>query len=312
MKRILFAAVVLALAGVLSASIAFFVSEREFVIVTEFGRVVQVIKEPGLAFKKPGFINRLYRLDKRTQILDTQIIQLLLGDKNPVIMSCYVLWRIKDPQQFFIRLQNPAAAAAKLEAMVTSNLGGVLGDFSLSDILKVREIGSASITSLLEIEHHVREKTNTSTQAEYGVEVLDVGIQRLSYPAQVTEAVYQRMRAERRKEANKIRAEGREEATKISARTNKEAAEIYSKAKEKAEIIKGEGDRAAMETYAKAYGRNQEYFRFTKSLELYSNVLRMNSLLVFSTESGLFSYLGKDSMETASGSALPRGADVRD
>jgi len=274
-------------------SVVFTVSEREFAIVTQFGKVVQIITEPGLAFKKPGFANRIHRLDKRTQIMNTQIIQLLLGDKNPVVLSCYVLWRVKNPEIFFTRLQNTSAADSKLDAMVTSNLGNVLGDFSLVDILKVTSHGFATSSSLLEIEHRVCEKTNASSVEQYGIEVRDIGLQRFAYPSQVTEAVYQRMRAERRKEANKIRAEGREESTKIRAHTNKEAAELYSKAKEQAEIIKGEGDRVAMQTYANAYGKNQEYFRFTKSLELYSNVLEMNSLMVFSTESGLFSFLGE-------------------
>ena len=307
MKHALIAFAGIALIATLAYSSLFFVSEREFAIVTQFGKVVQVIEEPGLALKKPGFFNRVYRLDKRTQILDTQVIQLLLGDKNPVVLSCYVLWRVKTPQQFFIRLQNPQAAASKLEAMVTSNLGGVLGDFKLSDILKVTDYGVATSTSLMEIERLVLEKTNTSALTEYGIEIRDVGIQRLAYPAQVTEAVYQRMTAERLKEANKIKAEGREESSKLRARTRKEAAEIFSKAKEEAEISKCEGDRVAMETYASAYGKNQEYFRFTKSLELYANVLQMNSLLVFSTDSGLFSYLGHVDFSQTTATSTTRG-----
>jgi len=261
MKKMFLFLLIFFLFAITVSSVSFFVSEREFVIVTQFGQVVQVIKEPGLAFKKPWFINQVHRMEKRTQVLDTQIIQLLLGDKNPVILSCYVLWRIKDPQQFFIRLQNPLTAASKLEAMVTSHLGGILSDYSLPNILKVAQYGMATSSSLMEIERQVREKTNASTLIEYGIEVKDIGIQRLAYPSQVTEAVYERMRAERRKEANKIRAEGLEQATKIRARTDKEAAEIFSKAKGEAEVIKGEGDRVAMETYAKAYGKNQEYFQ---------------------------------------------------
>lgn len=274
--------------AILLYSMSFTVTEREYVIITEFGKIVQVIKQPGLYFKKPGFTNRVNRIDKRTQILNTQIIQLLLGDKNPVIISCYVMWKVADPELFFTRLQNFTVASSKLEAMITSHLGGILGDCNISDILKVSK--DISVSSLSDIEKKILEVTNGDTKKEYGIEIEDIGIRRLSYPSQVTDAVCQRMSAEREKEANKFRAEGKEEAMKIRARTDKEATELFSKAYEKSETIKGEGDKIAMKTYADAYSKNREYFKFTKSLEIYTNVLVMNSMLIFSTESGLFSY----------------------
>lgn len=297
MKRVLCYLAASALVCGLVWSVTFTVSERDFAIVTRFGRVAKIVESPGLCFKLPLFLDRVTKLDKRVRILNTKVVQFLLGDKNPVILSSYVLWRIKNPNTFFIRLQTSAAAERKIEDMITSQTGSTLGEFVLNDILKASETEGASPspdtggTRLPEIEKRVRDASSSLAVEKYGIEILEVGISRLAYPGPVTEAVYGRMRAEREKEASKFRAEGEEEATKIRARTDKEVAEILSVAYEESETIKGEGEKEAMRTYSEAYGRNLEFFRFTKALEIYTKALKENSLLVFSSKSGIFSYL---------------------
>jgi membrane protease subunit HflC len=118
-----------------------------------------------------------------------------------------------------------------------------------------------------------------------------MGIQRITYPAVVADAVYNRMRAEREKEAKKYRAEGTEAAAKIEAETDRKVTEILAEAYKKSELIKGEGDREAMAIYSDAYGKHREFFEFLESLKTYEKVLKTKSTLVLSTESDLFKHL---------------------
>ena len=118
-----------------------------------------------------------------------------------------------------------------------------------------------------------------------------MGIRRLAYPSIVEQSVYDRMRAEREKEAKKYRAEGAEEATKIQAQTDLEVSKIMAEAYRDAQILKGMGDKEAMRIYAEAYGQDPEFYEFLKSLDIYKETLRKNATLILSTDSDLFKYL---------------------
>lgn len=264
----------------------FTVSGKEYVIVTQFGKTVRICTEPGLYFKLPGFLQKVNRIDRRVHIFNTQIIQLLLGDKNPIVLSCFVCWKVDDPLLFFQSLLNHENAKQKLEDMINSQLGNVLGDYSLNQI-----INTTKPIKLDEIEAKIAENANTKSRDKYGIKILKVGLRYLAYPQIVSDAVYKRMKAERQKEAKKYRAEGYERATKIEAETDREVAQIISDAKRRAEIIRGEGDKEAIRIYADAYSKNEDFFRFIKSLELYKNIFKSNSTLVLSTRSELFKYL---------------------
>ncbi len=271
---------------------AFKVNQYEYAIVTQFGKPVQTITDPGLNWKWPGFINVVNRLDRRIKIFRTQPIQLLLGDKNPIIVTCYLCWRIFEPLNFFESLTSPEMAEQKLGDMVNSQLGSVLGDYSLDKIINTSE----RKVKLSEIEQKIMEQANEKTKAKYGIEIVKMGINRLNYPAIVADAVHQRMRTEREKEAKKFRAEGREEAAGIEADTDLTVAKMLADADKQAEIIKGEGDREATRIYAEAYSEDEAFFEFMKSLETYQEILKEKSTLVLSTDSELFKYLDSREM----------------
>jgi membrane protease subunit HflC len=289
-KRIILSGIVILIFSLAYLS-SFTVSEKEQVIITQFGRPVKIVKEPGLHFKLPGFIQTVNRFDRRTDIFKTQPIQLLLGDKNPIILTCYLAWKIGNPLTFFQSVGNSESGARKLSDMVNSQLGSILGDYSINNIINTEP----RKVKLSEIEELLLRNSNERARGKYGIEIVKIGLRRIVYPSIVSESVYERMKSERRKEANKYRAEGREEAVKIKARADKEVKELLAEAYRKSEIIKGEGDSQSMRIYAEAYGKDPEFFQFLKSLETYKDILKEKSTLILSTESELFKYLNLES-----------------
>lgn len=278
---------------ILGLSSIFTINEKEYGILTQFGKPIKVIRKAGLHFRLPGFIQKVNRLDRRMDIFKTQPIQLLLGDKNPIIVTYYVCWRIQDPLLFFQSLISRNIAEQKLSDMVNSKLGSTLGDYTIEDIINT----DAERVQLEEIEATIMESSNEKTKEKYGIEIVSVGIRRINYPSVVADSVYERMRAERRKEATKYRAEGKEEAAKSMAQTDKETANIKSQAYKEAEVIKGKGDKESIKIYAETYGKDPELFDFLKSLETLRKTLKKKGTLILSTESELFKYLDSQNPE---------------
>jgi len=267
-------------------SATFSVREFESAVVTRFGRPVQIADGAGLHFKIP-FIDNVAKFEKRTSSFETKPIQLLLGDKSPIILNCYIAWKIDDAKLFFEVVGYSSEAKQKLNGMVTSELGIVLGDYSMKNIIST----VPGDVKLVEIEQKIKSFANKNAEEKYGIKIVQVGIERIAYPNVVVETVYDRMKSERKKEAAKLRAEGREEAMKIKVEADKTAKEIEAKAYKMAEIEKGEGDRAAMKIYSEAYQKDPEFFDFLKSLETYKKILNSETTLILSTESELFKYL---------------------
>jgi len=278
----------------LFASLVYFsvftIDEKSFAVITQFGKPVRVIAEAGLYFKLPGFMERVNRLDRRIDIFKTQPIQLLLGDKNPLILNSYVCWRIYKPLLFFQSLITPDIAKQKLSDMINSLFGSTLGDYTIGNIINT----DATQVKLQEIESKIMKGADEKSREKYGIEIISVGICRINYPSIVANSVYERMKAEREKEAKKYRAEGREEASKIIAKTDKEVVGIRAYAYKKAEIIKGKGDKESIKIYAEAYGEDPELFDFLKSLQALKEILKNKSVLVLSTESEVLKYLGNE------------------
>ena len=287
MKKAVIILTVLGAVIVLLPLSLFTVKAGEAAVVTRFGKPVATITEPGLRWKLPGFLNRVHRFDARVEVFNTQPIQLLLGDKNPIIITTYVAWRIDDPLLYLRSLVRRQTAQGKLSDMVVSALGAALADYTLDHIINARQ----EEVKIAELERRVLDSAAAQAREKYGVEVLRVGVRRLSYPSIVAEAVYNRMRAEREKEALKYRAEGTEAAAKIEAATDKEVSEIMAEAYKQAEIVKGQGDQAATRIYAEAYSKDTEFYDFLKSLELYRKTFKPGTTLILSSDSELFRYL---------------------
>ena len=212
---------------------------------------------------------------------------MLLGDQNPIIMTCYVCWQINNPLVFFQSLATNEIAQEKLADMVNARLGSILGDYTLPQIINTdpKEI------KLSEIEKRILQECDRQARDQYGLRVVDMGIRRITYPTIVTESVYNRMKAEREKEAKKYRAEGDEEAAKIEAAADRQVSDILSEAYRKSEGIKGEGDKESIRIRGEAYSRAPEFYQFLDSLETYRKILGRDTTLILSTDSELFRYL---------------------
>lgn len=280
--------------GVLAVLVGYFslfsVAENELVILTRFGRPSRIIEHAGLQIKLPGFFENINRFNKRSDLFETKPTQLLLGDKKPIIISCYVLWKIYDPLLFFQAMGQTSNAVLKLGDIVNSKLSIVLADYTIDNIINT----DAQKILLDEIEKQITETANKNSIRKYGIKIQRTGVKRLAYPSVVINSVYERMRSERIKEADKIKAEGYEAAEKISIEAQKQAQEIKAKAQKQALILKGEGDKQAMEIYTKAYREGGEFFTFLRSLETYSSILGKDTTLILSTDSELFKYLQLD------------------
>jgi len=287
MKAKFLVLIIVIIAGGLAYYSLFTVNEKEFVVVTRFGKPVRTLDKAGLYLKRPGFLETVNRIEKRADVFKTQPIQLLLGDKNPLIITCYVCWKIADPLTFLQSLTSSGIVDQKIGDMVNSLLGSTLGDYNIENIINVKP----ELVKLEEIETRILAESEQKAIEKYGIRIIDVGIRRLAYPQIVAQSVYNRMKAERDKEAKKYLAEGKEEAAKIEAQTDKAVAQIIAEANKESEILKGQGDKEARSIYAEAYSRDPGFFEFTKSLEACREVLKDKSTLILSTESEIFKYL---------------------
>jgi membrane protease subunit HflC len=246
MKRILLVLLILIIIALLSFGSLFTVKEGFSVIITQWGKPIQTIENAGLYSKLPW--QKVNAFDNRINCFEAQTLQLILKDKNPIIVTCYVAWKLDNPETFFKALNNVENAKLKLGDMVNSQLGIILSDYEIDKIINT----VPEEVRLQEIYERLKKEANTRTKSKYGIEIIQAGLKKIIYPSVVSNAVYQRMKAERTKEAVKYTAEGEEEATKIRANTDREVKELLAKAYKEAEEIKGEGDKQALKIYADA------------------------------------------------------------
>ncbi len=285
MKKILSALLLTAITGLFLYGSLFSVREGYSVIVTQWGKPIKSIDRAGLWTKWPW--QKVNTFDSRINCFEAQTLQLLLKDKNPIIVTCYIAWKLDNPEMFFQSLNNEDNARLKLGDMVNSQLGIILSEYEINRIINT----SPENVKLQEIYSQLKQEANIRARSKYGIEIIQVGLKKILYPSVVSDAVYQRMKAERTKEAVKYIAEGEEEAAVIEASTDREAKELLAKAYKESEEIKGEGDREALKIYADAYSEDPEFFKFVRSLQVYSQIMDNNTTLVLSTDSELFEYL---------------------
>jgi len=263
------------------------VDVTQTVIITQFGKPVRVATEPGLAIKWPDPIQTVIRLDKRLRPLDSNVGEYLTEDKKNLVVSNFILWRMVDPMKFIQSVKDFTSAERRLSDLVGSELGVAIGTYPLSDFVTITEGGS----KIPEISEKVTKACREQALQEFGIEVVDVRIRRLTFPEQNLRSVFARMRAERDRMAKKYRAEGEEAAANIKAQTEKTTREILAKAYRESQVIRGRGDAEAIRIYAEAFEQDPEYYKLTRTLEAYRKFIDQNTTLILSAESPLFRYL---------------------
>lgn len=285
----------------------FIVDEKEQVIITQFGRPVgQAITEPGLYFKLP-FIQKANYFEKRYMEWDGDPNQVPTKDKKFIFVDTYARWQITDPLQFFKRLKNERGAQSRLDDILDGETRNVIANHQLEEAVRSsnREPVSAdSITAALDslariqvgrdrIQKMILQAANQQT-GDLGIEVLDFRFKRINYVEEVRAQVYERMKSERFRIAEKFRSEGQGEASRINGEKERELKSIQSEAVKQAEEIKGKADAEAAAIYAAAYDQSpqaRKLYSFLKSMETLQKTSDNKTSLILSTDSELYRYL---------------------
>lgn len=285
---------VLAVAVVGLLSSVFIVDEREKALVLQFGQVKAVKEEPGLGFKIP-FIQEVVKYDGRILGLPTQPLEVTPLDDRRLVVDAFARWQIVDVVEFreAVGAGGIEAAQSRLERIMNPAIREVLGSVPSNSVL------SEDRTGLM---NQIRDIARRQALA-LGVEVIDVRLTRTDLPTQNLSATFARMRAEREREAADEIARGNEAAQRVRASADRTVVEVTSEARREAEVIRGEADAARNAIYAEAFGRDPEFFAFTRSLTSYERALQSgNSSMVMQPDSQFFEYLRSD--------AAPEGSPV--
>lgn len=269
---------------IVGLSSMFVIDETEQAIVTQFGQYQRQATEPGLYFKIP-FVQDVHRMERRVIGRDTTQGDYLTLDKKKLVADPVARWRIVDPLLFFKTVRDELRAARRLDDIVRSEMRSEISSHPFGEI-----IGQGRTPLMQAVTTRVREKA-----LEYGIQVVDVRIKRADLPRDVQESVFQRMRAERDREAKRYRSEGAEEASKIRATTDKEVTILLAKAYQEGEKLKGEGDGDSTRIYAAAYGKDPEFYALVRTLEAYEKSITPETEVVMSTDSELFRYMSRPS-----------------
>ena len=282
-------AILLPIAAVLIAAVLsslYIVDERQKALVLQFGRVVDVKEEPGLAFKIPLIQNVVY-YDDRILSRDVDPLEVTPLDDRRLVVDAFARYRIADVNQFrqAVGTGGELQAARRLDGILRDELRAVLGSVSSNDILS-----SDRAALMLRIRNGAIEKARA-----LGLEVIDVRLKRTDLPRENLDATFDRMRAEREREATDERARGREAAQRIEAQADRTVVELVSDANRQSEIIRGEADARRNNIFAEAFGADPEFFEFYRSLAAYQRaLLEGNSTLVLSPDNEFFDYLKTD------------------
>ncbi len=270
----------LVLAVVVASASLFTVDQRQYAIVFQLGEIKEVISDPGLNFKLPLIQNVRY-FDKRILTMDTaEPERFITSEKKNVLVDHFVKWRIIDPQLYYVSVAgDEARARTRLAQTVNSGLREEFGRRTVHDVVS----GERDL-----IMDQMRERADRDART-IGVQIVDVRLKRVDLPNEVSESVYRRMEAERKRVANELRSQGAAEAEKIRADADRQREVIVAEAYRTSQQVKGEGDAKATSTYADAFGKSPEFYSFYRSLEAYrANFAGKSNVLVVDPSSDFF------------------------
>jgi modulator of FtsH protease HflC len=288
---------VLVVAALIVSSAVFTVDQRQNAIVFQLGEVREVVTRPGLHFKWP-LVQNVRHFDMRILSYDdAEPLRFLTQGNRPVLVDSFGKWRIVDVRQYYVSVQGDEfRAATRIRQTVSGTLRDEFGVRSLHDVVS----GERDL-----IMNRVREKVDQDLK-RIGVAIIDVRLKRVDLPQDVSESVYRRMEAERKRIANEQRSTGAADAEKIRADADRQREVLLAEAYRDAQRVRGEGDARAASIYAAAFQQNPEFFSFYRSMEAYRNTFRgRNDLMLLEADSDFLRYF-RDSM--GRGNSAPRQA----
>ena len=275
--------IILSIVVFLLANSVYILDQRKTAIIIQFGEVIGEQLDPGLKFKLP-LIQEVRFFDKRIQNLTFKMSEnseVVAFDQKTMKVDAFAKYKITDPKKFYETMYDDSKFRVRLESIIESGIREVIGRVKFIEILgskrnKIRE-GIIDIVN--------------KNISNFGVDIIDVRLIRVNLPDKARKAVYERMITDRQKEAKEIRAIGHQESDIIKAKSDRDKTIIIAEANKNAEITKGQGDAEAISLYAKAYGKDREFYEFYKSLDVYKNSLDKNSSLVLSSDNKFLKYL---------------------
>ncbi len=292
---------------------AYTVNMREQVVITQFGEPKgDPVTEAGLKFKMP-FIQKVNSFDKRILEWDGLVEQMPTKEKTLIMVDTYARWQISDPLKYFQVLRDERSAQSRLDDILGSETRNTIAKHELIEVIRttqgrvpeqsevVVEADTTGVVGVLPpisrgrsaLESDIYETSKVKLE-EYGIKLLDVRFKRVNYNQTVERQIYQRMISERKQIADRFRSEGAGEAAKILGKMEKELNTIESEAYKQVQTIMGDADAKATEIYATAYNQSPEaaeFYEFSKTMELYPEMIGGKSTVVLSTDSDLFKYL---------------------
>lgn len=261
--------------GLLSQSY-FTVHQTQKAIVLQLGEPLPDVYGPGLHFKIP-FIQKVVYFDSRVLDYDARSREAFTVDKKAIVLDNYARWRIINPLQFYRTMRTIPGAQARLDDVVYSQLRALVGAYTLTEV-----VSSHRAAIMKEVTDKVSE-----LMKPFGVEVLDVRIKRTDLPQENQRAIFERMRAERERQAKQYRSEGDEESTRIRSDADRQSALIIAEANREAQVERGKGDAGAANEYAKAYSKSPDFYAYQRWLEAMRKSFKENSKMVISNDSPL-------------------------
>ena len=283
MRKVPILLILLAAIGFMVINSIFTVDEREKAMVLQFGQVRSVKEDPGLAFKIP-FVQNVVFYDARIQGLETNQLEVTPLDDRRLIVDAFARWRISDVEQFrrAVGVGGMTAAEQRLQAILNANVREALGAVRSESVLSADRIG---------LMNTIRDASIGDARA-LGIEIIDVRLKRADLPEQNLTATFDRMKAEREREAADERARGAEAAQRVRAQAERTAIEIVSESQRDANIIRGEADAERNAILAEAFTADEEFFTFIRSMEAYRNSMTAaNTTMMIEPDSDFFNYL---------------------
>jgi modulator of FtsH protease HflC len=281
-RRLIIVGILAAVVLIVASSSLFIVNQAEQALVLRFGAHRATIKDPGLHAKIP-FIEDVVRYDLRLLALDPPAEQIILGDQKRVEVDTYTRYRIADPLKFYQAVRTETQARAQLTQIVSSATRRVLGQVMLPNIL------SDERSHIME---QIQQEVSERATRELGVVVADVRLRRADLPEETSQAIYDRMKSERERQAKEARAQGYEWGQQIRARADRERTVILAEAQRQSQIERGQGEADANRIFADAFSKDPQFFSLYRSLQAYRHTLADgNTTLVLSPDNDFRRYL---------------------
>jgi membrane protease subunit HflC len=256
------------------------VTQTEQAVLLQFNAPREIVTEPGLHTKIP-WVQTVVFVDKRLLNLEAPSEEVIAEDKKRLVVDAFARWRILDPLRFYQSLYDLDTAQIRLTSILSSNVRRVLGSQNFAAVLSARRA---------ELMRDIRDNMNRDAD-NFGIKVVDVRIRHADLPAENSQAIYNRMKQERAREANEYRAEGSEVYQRIRARAEREQTVLVAEATRESSILRGEGDAEKTKILANAFGADPDFFAFYRSMQAYQEALPgENTTLVTSPSSDFFRY----------------------